>query len=343
MADTLGTLLDDTQRRLGDTEALVWAREELTRYAQEGYDLLCQRAQCILETDYIEDYGGNVTGGEWELAFLRAGDALFGMMTHTAEWERDYFEQDGLGHDLANHNYHWEKALIDDETYRAAYPLPSDLLELERATWNNRRLTPMEPSVVETQDTRYEQEKGPVEAYLVSKDGWNRFRKWRVPNVGPDEFTTTGTFGILRDPDDISEEEVIGTWGIPRILPGMHLMRGPWGFPRRAYQDVNGTRIEFYRRGEELAADNTEFEIPQRFVKYVMWFVLGRALNRQGAGQDTALAAHWMQRYEDGVRRATNRKFRVNQFKIRRIEDYRNVGQRPPLAKLPWNYGKVVS
>lgn len=343
MAKTLAEVIDASLVRLGDTEQLIWDREEMTRYAQEGYDTLCQQAQVILETDYLEDYGGNLTA-EWEKDYLEAGMAFFGLMTHTAYWERDYLPQDGTAQDIADHTAHWEKAYRETDTFRAVYDLPPDLVELERATWNNKRLTPMDPAVTEVADSRYEEETGEVEGYLVNKDGWQRLRKWRVPSIGPDEFTTTGNFGILRDPDDISEDEVTGTWGIPRILPGMHLMRGPYGFPRRAYQDVNGTRIEFYRRGEELVSENIEFELPDICVKYIQWFCIGRALTRQGPGQDMTLGEHWMSRFATGLARLTRRKSRTTQNKIRRIEDGRSrVGTRPPLARMPWAYGKVVS
>jgi hypothetical protein len=76
-------------------------------------------------------------------------------------------------------------------------------------------------------------------------------------------------------------------------------------------------------------------------VKYVRHYVLWKALERDGAGQDLKLAEHYQTRYMDGIGRMKRRK---NAFTTERrvsLSGDRPAGQ-VPLPRLPWNYGVTL-
>lgn len=99
--------------------------------------------------------------------------------------------------------------------------------------------------------------------------------------------------------------------------------------------------IEYFRRGTALSADGTTFEIPDRYVKYVRFYALWRAFERDGPGQDLKMAEHYQARYLEGVRRMQKRREAFQSSRTGRMggEVPRNLGRRD-LPTLPWQYGR---
>lgn len=127
-------------------------------------------------------------------------------------------------------------------------------------------------------------------------------------------------------------------FGVARILPGHHPGHGPWGIPRRVYFDDNNTRLEYIRRGHDLAREG--FELPDWYVTYVRHYAIAKALERDGPGQDMKLSQHFSQRFMDGVERIIQRRNANNAFRIRSM----GPSSRPEMGRvsppsLPWNYG----
>jgi hypothetical protein len=181
-------LLAEVQQRLGDSNAQIWTADELNRYITDGYDVMTHLTGCMFGVVTAPDYAFafNFTA-EFEAEFAQSVSGWYcdGPANFTSISERDYLNN---AHGPANHNEHWEFNLghvnaggLPTEV-SPLFDLPGDLHEIERATWNTRRTTPLVSRDMEGFDSRYELNKGIVEGYMRDKDGVNTLRKWRVPN-----------------------------------------------------------------------------------------------------------------------------------------------------------------
>ena len=349
MAKTLTAITDKVLRRLGDTAETIWSYEEIQTYLREGYDKLAIMTGCFWDQAYLEDRltTANLTN-DWEWDYLDSGWISFGVFKYTCPDDADYLEPGEIEMGPTSLNYHWEKDYVSvtHMFYRGTDTLPEDLYQVERATWDWKKIEPVRSVQLENLDRRYWVQNGEVVGYVLDKDGLRTFRKWRVPAIQAQEYTIADpSVGIMRDPTDISADTVMGTWGIPRRIPSMHPMgdTGGYGLPRRPFQDVKNTRIEFSRRGRTLDSDDDVFELPDRYVVYVQHYAIWKALERDGNGQDLKYAAHWQGRFMAGVARMIKRKNALPENRRNEISDGRLVNQgRPPLARYPWQYGRVV-
>ena len=96
--------------------------------------------------------------------------------------------------------------------------------------------------------------------------------------------------------------------------------------------------IEYQRRGATLTVDATELELPDRYVDYVTWFAMGRALERDGVGQDMDLSKLFKDRYAAGLVRINRRKSAAVSSRAGSLGGTSRP-QAPPLPRFPWQYG----
>ena len=348
MAKTLGTVVTKVLTRLGDTDETIWSEDEIRTYLKEGYNQLGLLSECFWDQTYLEDRRttANITC-DWELDLSLPGWVSTGVFKYTSPIDKDYLQPGELEFGPTTLNHLWESTYLASgySFYRATDQLPENLYKVDRATWDYKKIEPVRSSEIEIQDARYWIQNGEVIGYIQDKDGLGIFRKWRVPSVAATAYTITGNGGIPRTLTDISSDTVVGTWGIPRRIPSMHAMgdTGGWGIPRRPYQDVNNTRVEYFRRGRTIDSDDDEFELPDRYVTYVRHYAMWKALERNSNGQDLEFAAHWRDRFMAGIARMLKRKQALSKNRrFAMIDEPLNTQSRPPLAKLPWAFGRVV-
>ncbi len=84
------------------------------------------------------------------------------------------------------------------------------------------------------------------------------------------------------------------------------------------------------------------FEIPERYQTYVRHYAQARALEREGEGQDLALAAHYQSRYEAGIKRMLRRQQAMQYQQKVVLGGLPSILGKKPMARLPWQFGKVV-
>jgi hypothetical protein len=406
MAKTLSGVRAEVLYRLGDSTSVIWTDAEIDRYINEGYEKLAMGTGLLWDCAYLEDqsYAGNYTTA-WETNYLEAGGQTLNRFHFTHAFEVDSALPGHVNLGPANHTTLWEydNGYVATEHFLAVHQLPTELIEIERALWNKRRIEPLRSSELEFADAQYQTQQGEVMGYLRDKDGIRSFRKWRIPSQAADEYTVTGDgwtgnytadwepddapttftfyeqfaytqgwekpyvtaalqpiptsnhtgtwefrnttqFGILRNPTEIADEEVIGSWGIPRRIPGEHPCAGDgtWGIPRRIWKAAHNTKIEYTKKGKTLVGDGDTFELPDLYVKYIRHFAMHRALQRDGQGQDLGLSNFWKALWENGLSRARKRKQSLMKTRIHILGGERVESGRPPMARLPWTYGKVV-
>lgn len=100
--------------------------------------------------------------------------------------------------------------------------------------------------------------------------------------------------------------------------------------------------VEYFRRGAVLSADGTALEIPDRYTDYIVWYAMARALERDGRGQDTELAAHYQGRYLEGLKRIKKRKSQIHSSRIGQMGGMDGTQREPGYPQWPSNYGVPV-
>ncbi len=94
--------------------------------------------------------------------------------------------------------------------------------------------------------------------------------------------------------------------------------------------------------GDTADSGETYSDIPAHYARYLRFFVLFRALERDGEGQDLQLADHYSARYEAGITRISARMAAVRATRRGCIGAIGRRGRKPPRPRLPWNYGEAV-
>lgn len=100
--------------------------------------------------------------------------------------------------------------------------------------------------------------------------------------------------------------------------------------------------IEYQRRAATLSTDGTSLDIPDRYADYVRHYVMWKAYERNGPGQNLKAAKHYELRYTEGIARILRRKSQTHSARITRLGGSRYGQRKPGLPVLPWEYGKVV-
>lgn len=355
------TTCEKVFRRLGDVNRRIWSDEEIDRYLTQGLLEMTSQIRLIWDWTYMENLpqGFSYTGGPWEREYAEfrydAGDgAIPGCANITAEWERPYWEaltgEDALG--PASHTHPMELDFAADLGLgmAAVQDLPHRLTEIERAAWDLATIDAVNPRQIREQDSRYESIKGEVFGFMWRQDGPRAFRKVRVPAALADYYIVDGTWGIPRDVEDLefvgADTEIVGTWGIARQIPGEHPI-GPittrffWGTPRRPYADNKNVKVEHWRTSEFSCYES---ELPDRYVTYLIYYAMWKALWRKGPGNDVRLASWYQSRWTAGLMRIQNRIERQTKERVGRMGGTLDPNSRtkPPRPRLPWQYGQKV-
>jgi hypothetical protein len=346
VSTTLASVRTELAQRLGDASHVIWPEADLDDYIKEGYNLLVKETGCLWATDVLPDYGTAMThtgNGGWELDYFPADFMVGECCQFTSLFERDYLDN-AFG--PASHTQHWEQNgdYVLTDYVSGVVDLPEDVLQIERATWNTKRITPLRSSDVEFDDRRYELNTGIVEGYMQDKDGLGKFRKYRVPSspYDPYDVDADSTTGILITVSDLTSDTPLFEWGDLVQIPNQHAFGDPWGVIVGVYTEPLAVRIEYQRRGAELG-DDQDFEIPDRYVMYVRHWAQYRCLEREGKGQELELAAHFKSRFEEGVARMLKRKAAMGYQKVQVLGGGgRTIIRKDRRARLPWQYGTVV-
>lgn len=341
---TLTSLCADVLARLGDNDASVWTANEVQTYLRQGYHELALSARAFWDQAYLENQtpGFSCTAA-WEVAYLGFD---YGVANYTLADERHLEDE---GHRIGWGNHTCPAEAFDgwlSDCAAAAVPealaaLPADCLEVERVTWDDGTLTALSPTDVRLNDTRYQNTRGEVLAFVMHKDGLNTLRKIRVPSASADVREVTGTWGSMRDATDFDSTATTATWGVPRRVPGEHpLGSQQWGIARRPHQDGKNLRIEYWREGRDLDTPEGS-ELPAHYGLYLRHYAMGRCLARNGPGQDDTLAKYYQARWARDLERIARRRT-AHHVARRRVLGERDrmsrTGRRPPRPAWPANY-----
>jgi len=220
-------------------------------------------------------------------AALRLGDSGF---TIWASAELTVYVKEGQADLVRKTGCLWFKsdhANLVPVAAQGTYTLPSDLLLLERLTYQKMKMFPLTRRDAEMRDPLYRTTEGLPRYYIMEGDGIGTIRYVHVPSAAG------------------------------------------------AATDVS---IEYQRRAATLSADGTALDIPDRYADYVRHYVMWKAYERDGPGQNLKMADHYRIRYEEGIARMLKRKDQIHAARITKLGGG-PPPYRPGLPVLPWQYG----
>lgn len=327
----------------------VWTREELTSYAGCGLDDMCRETKCLFDVIVLDSLApiGNYTSYVEKQLADEAGLPTCGQINFTMEWERDYADG-GVGPVHATAAF--ERAYFTQLGIPATNPtatLPSTVVDVLKVFHDDLVIYPEASERLEQYDRQYEFREGFPRKWTWDKDGLFTFRRVPISSGEASYDDVTGTYGLIRS-ESAYTGTVCGSWGILRDDSEAFPSGGPWGIPRRLHPDANNTVLEVARlnKAAEIHGQDSErvLELPRNYAKYIAFYVMGRALTREGPGQDIKLGQHFMERFELGKRRM---KHRQEQIEPEYIGKMGRRGQNPPQwgigdPTLPWQYGRQL-
>lgn len=309
-----------TMRRLDDELGEVWSYDEVLGYIKDGYNMWCRRSRCLFDMHVIPNVpqvGNWSTDLEKYLAEHTPGMGLTDNPLHfTGSHEANLAVGGRVGGSTEGPTPATspsEAALFSAKglpTKVATGRLPDGTADVLRITWDELELFPEGSADERLLDSQYEQrDGGDPRQYTLDKDGINTVRLV-PPARGDAEYpTVSGSWGTMTQTDDTTIS-VVGTYGILRESDGYFPAGGPHGTPTQRHPAAKNIVAEIARVGRSL--DGFAFEIPQQYVKYIIFWAMHRALERDGPGQDLKLSKHYSDRYGLGIERIKARLRKVN-------------------------------
>lgn len=203
---TWGELRVDTLRHLGDLEQRVWTIDAIDAWLTAGCRELTAMLHVLPDWTYVENLprGFSYTHA-WEADIV---PFTMGQANYTAAFEADLLEGRRVG--PANYTSPFEATdgLLAragaDNSVPATATLPARLTEIECVKWDQRTIDALSLSYVEARDTRYQLTEGEVYGYLWQQDGVRTLRKIRKPAAQAATWTVTGSWGLVRDADEVT-------------------------------------------------------------------------------------------------------------------------------------------
>lgn len=114
-------------------------------------------------------------------------------------------------------------------------------------------------------------------------------------------------------------------------------------FVRVPNQSFSNVYLEWLSIGDDLADDSDVlWNMADHHIPAVIYYVLWKAFAFEGPGQHLGFAAHFKQRFDEMVQRTINRKARARSNRVMRMGEGAPHRGGVRLARMPWNYGKVV-
>ena len=320
----LETAVTDVLGRLGDLATETWSSSEIKLYLRDGYDQFCAKTKCLWDVHVIENIpitGNWQTDLERSIAEQTPGFGLTDRPFHfTGEHERNLSTiTGGYGQSYSGP----APATVPGTTWTnpdtgAALPsvvpggdLPHSTVGVSRVYYDNRTLQGTSSTHLKSLDPNYEKRTGDPQWFTWDKDGIFFLRVVPAATGNAAYDTVSGSWGVLTqrlDADSAVEDTIVsdGGWGFLTFRDDTFPAGGQHGTPTRIHPDTDNIMVEVYRLGRDLATH--PFELPSAYLKYVYFWAMAQAFERDGPGQDLELSALYYDRFALGVSRMERKK-----------------------------------
>lgn len=331
--------LTDLQRMLDDTDGEQFTRGLLLNFLQDGYDRLAREGECLFDMSMYESRPrtANYTK-EFERQFIDS--PVMERFDCTRESDAEFMDIDA---EISNHTRLSDAEYMTEPnkgpTKSGLRKLPETYVSVDRVTHHWLRLSPQFDRYNRLTRVAYQTLEGGVFQYQMDQDGWQQLRLVNIPAFQTTTEEITGTHGVVRQMTsyEMDQEPVIGSYGVIRSVPRHFVCGSQYGAVRKLVEDDNNTRVEMFRLGKPLG--EAPFEIPDRMVKYAIWWALSRAYSMPGESENPKLSEHYKQRFLAGVDRLKNRINSVNRDRAIAMGSKRTHIKDNYLEHFPADYG----
>lgn len=192
--------------------------------------------------------------------------------------------------------------------------LPDGTTELLRVVYDGRSLVGTDSASLRKLDQQYETRQGDPQWFTLDKDGLLGLRVVPAADGAATYDEPDGTWGAqsYTDAADVGVEG--GSRGIMRYRTDCFPSGGPWGAIARIHPTTHNIKVEIARLGRPL--ERAPFEIPDSYVKFVVFYAMAKAMQREGSGQDLDLAKHYMERFQLGITQISNMKRDIQRERV---------------------------
>ena len=232
------------------------------------------------------------------------------------------------------------------------FALPKDHERIAALYFDHRRLQVIETRELDWGDSSWPTLSGYPLAWTTGLGPTLSVEIYQIPTAAGDTYSHTGTspYGLARR---FSGHRTY----VPSPAPGLGIPRtisspdrqylatmGTLGIPRR-YRSSRGNLLVLEVVGPgvaDLHEEDTPVLIPAPMSKYLRYYTLARAWERQGEGHNVALAAICQQRFERGVEMMRHLGWLSREDEtFQRIPRGSGRGRRIPTAQFPPSYPRT--
>ena len=369
----INTDLDRCQQMLQD-DGTLWSRAELLGYYEDGYRHLLAESTAsrrFTVLDVPPRFPWSVTHPA-ERALLNDAPAWLWALQHQGGWgvsvpgEIEVLDSisptSGAG-DAVTHPA--ERTFLNPAHQHFRFALPREAERVVKIWYDNKLLIPISTRALDATETAWMSLDGEPIAWTLGIGPNRTFEVYEIETAKRDTYLHR----------DAVTNEPMPLHGSARRFTGSRTYAWqsedavPYGIPRR----IVSTDRQYYPRSLEheptplgratwlassidallvlearipgntaLTEEDTAALLPPQMHKYLRYYTLFRAFNRQGEGYDGSMAALYEQRFLHGMRFAR----RIHQLARKDRQVVRTPRQqqrkRPPRVRLPSNYPAVI-
>lgn len=378
---TVGTELDRCQRILRDTtmvgqDGTFWSRAELLAYFQDGYRHMLAETSATRRFTVLDvpaRFPWAITH-PWQVAFCQDGPAFGwafqgeGDWAVTHLWELEVLE--GIAGTAAGEitvTQPWQRAFGNPVQQHFRFAVPRDSERVIKIWYNNKLLIPLATRALDSLETHWYSLDGEPIAWTLGIGPNRTVEVFEIQTAYSANYAHVDSVTLDGNP----------MHGIVRRLTGDRTYAWvsdtgdtiPYGLARRVVSDdrqyyprlTEPLRFPLGRSGwfagsgdallvlearipdeGTLAEEDEAVLLPPQMGKYLRWYTLMRAFNRQGEGHNGLMAAWFEQRYARGI--LFLRRLHQLARKDRRVQrgPVQATRRRPPRVRLPSAYPAVL-
>ena len=355
--------LDWCQQILGDaallgSDGVLWTRAELLTHYCDGYRRLLTTSQAVRRWTAL-DVPGRFTltaTNEWESRYAQGGSfqkltwSARGGYECTSLWEVDALEGVTPQASSEGVTQEWERQWVNPGGVPFRFALPRDHERIVALYYDHRRLVPVAVRDLDGLWQDWRSLGGYPLTWVLGTGRTRTFEIYEIVTTDAQAYSTPRNFGMPRrfSGSRTYQAATARQFGVPRTLssPDRQYLAttGTLGRPV-AYHSSASNLLVLEVIGPELPdllEDDTPRLVPSQLQKYLRYYTLARAWERQGEGRQPALAALCDQRFQRGVQVLRQLSWLTQQdhAMARQPVDAQGRG-RPPRPRLPASYPAV--
>lgn len=247
---------------------------------------------------HLQETDRTMNSGLWTQAEL---------VTFLSEAQQDFLSSTGVVKNVG---------FVPSVTSQVEYDEPSTSMDMERVSWNGKKMYPTTQFELDQQDAKWRTRTGRNPRWLHRDNlGIKRFAVSPAPNISGTGYTASSLYGLVRGISGGTYTytgfayagPIRNITGARNYIPGaIPTSRGfsAAGTIRQMIGNATNFLVIFDVLPPTLVSVNDVLVAPDAFCRYVMYGALFRAWGKEGDGQDLRRSQYCRSRFEQGVKLA---------------------------------------